>query len=282
MAAPAESLRSDRRQDQRDHKENNENAHSVLRVTRYFLQKEDNVHVLTVLPRSEHVSSIQVVQEGGILDGALDESVGVDSIVRQNLAGGAIERIVAKTNGRCKLMALVDKAGFRGGHDRGDGSDISMHSHSNTGGTQRTLYVYVAAPFRRFQEVEGVHAKLLESNMKPTSTGWVNAAIASGGQDLASYVSSPADLDTLQEAIAQNDIAISGSDIVIALCYPGEGRQMFAECELARILDVPVIFVASDKAVFHGGAYRVGALQRATVDEAIVAARTFARMVRIA
>jgi hypothetical protein len=95
---------------------------------------------------------------------------------------------------------------------------------------------YVAAPFGRAAEANGIALTLRDNGIHVTSR-WIGQALrAEGGKETLTQESAAA-------AIRQNDADVVSSDSVLALYYPGEGREFFCEVRFALSLFKRVVWL---------------------------------------
>jgi hypothetical protein len=120
------------------------------------------------------------------------------------------------------------------------------------------LRCYVAAPYGDASIVRAVHELLRASGIEPTSS-WAEGA--SGVEDLESMP-----LAEVRALAARNDLALSGSDVLLALPRDGAGREMFAEIRLALAFGIPVVWVGHPRCL---SAYREGVVRVEGLGEAV-------------
>ena len=121
-----------------------------------------------------------------------------------------------------------------------------------------SMRVYVAAPFCRAVEALAAHHALVAVGLQPVSR-WVRYALESGGVDAPSP-------EVARHAISQNDDDVVSADAVLALSYPREGGEMFAEVRFALLLGKPVLWVQGRQIL---SAHRRGVVLVASLSEAV-------------
>lgn len=120
--------------------------------------------------------------------------------------------------------------------------------------------IYVAAPYSRgVREARAVYEAIFERGHVSTSR-WIPEATEY--EDLLS-MSEGARLLTA----ARNDADVLSSDGLVALCFPNEGREMFAEAALARLHEIPILWIAKDLKTLPLSAFREGSLQARSFEE---------------
>jgi hypothetical protein len=125
-----------------------------------------------------------------------------------------------------------------------------------------SLRVYVASPFSLGTEVLRVHDVLRNMRVEATSTWAYVAAAQRGNEDL--HLRTEEEIRVIAEA---NDRAVLASDVVLSIVVPGKGREQYAECALARLNGIPVLWHGESSA-FPLSAYRVGAERFVSLDDA--------------
>ena len=120
--------------------------------------------------------------------------------------------------------------------------------------------IYVAAPYHLGKtDALSVYHKIFDLG-HVSSSRWILAA--EDEEDLLSK--SDAEIEF---ACAQNDADVRSSDGLVALCFPGEGREMFAEAALARLCGIPILWVAEDFSTLSLSAFRHGSLRARSFEE---------------
>lgn len=122
------------------------------------------------------------------------------------------------------------------------------------------MRVYVAAPFGRVAEALEAHALLVSAGLTP-SARWVEAASKLTGKESLSW-----GYEGSGRAIAENDADLATSAAVIAMAWPGEGGEMFAEVRFFTDLGRPLYWVGERKIL---SAYRPGVVHVGSLDEAV-------------
>lgn len=135
-----------------------------------------------------------------------------------------------------------------------------------------TPRVYIAAPWLRWREAERFRNALAAHHLECTSSWIDDARTCDGPESLASL-----EPDVVQAVAARNDADVDDAHIVVALTWPGEGGEMFAEVARALLHGRPVVWVGERRTL---SAYRPGVVLAADMFEAIDAALTAARGAR--
>lgn len=109
------------------------------------------------------------------------------------------------------------------------------------------MKAYVASPFARWTRAKRIRVLLRELGYSVDSA-WIDDAERAQGRESEN-------VGLMRDAMARNDHDVATSDVVIALTFPGEGGEMFAEARLALHLGIPVLWVGSRRI---GSCYRDG------------------------
>lgn len=122
--------------------------------------------------------------------------------------------------------------------------------------------IYVAAPYARAPYVREVHSCLADLGMRIASR-W-----AYGAPPVEVLPETPTDLEraSLRATRKANLEDLRGADCVLALTFPGEGREMWAEIHEAIREHVPVLWAGP---VLSLAAYEPGVHRVPTVSHAI-------------
>lgn len=96
-------------------------------------------------------------------------------------------------------------------------------------------HVYIAAPFREYLEAEKLQAMLQGAGYYVNSR-WLRLARQFSGVEPAQ------DFQLARAAIRTNDSDVECCDALVAMLYPGLGREMFAEARYAATLHKPVFW----------------------------------------
>ncbi len=126
-----------------------------------------------------------------------------------------------------------------------------------------SLRIYVAAPFSLGTEVLRVHDALRTMRVEATSSWAYAAAAQRGNEDL--HTRSEDEIRIIADA---NDRAVLASDVVLSIVVPGKGREQYAECALARVHGIPVLWHGEPSA-FPLSAYRDGSQRFVRLDDAL-------------
>lgn len=137
------------------------------------------------------------------------------------------------------------------------------------------IRVYVAAPFGRWSIAAGIGRAL--ENMAPVRlvASWLDVASKAHGIDR---------LDSIEDArrqAKQNDRELEGAHVVLALGFPHEGREMFAEVRMAVEYGIPVVWCGPTYlTAMREGVVRIGKdVMRADWHDAVNAVAAAARLV---
>lgn len=135
--------------------------------------------------------------------------------------------------------------------------------------TSDRMRVYVAAPYKMSSVVRAFHRELRENSFDVTS-GWAETPAAVDGvpENLPSM--SRAQIDDIA---ADNDEGVHAAHAVVALCYPGLGKEMFCECALARLLEKKIVWVSmtGDLRSLPLSAFRRGSVRAEDLERAMLA-----------
>lgn len=96
-------------------------------------------------------------------------------------------------------------------------------------------HVYIAAPFRKYLEAEKLQA-LLHGAGYYVNSRWLRLARQFSG------VEPVHDIQLARAAIRENDSDVECCDALVAMLYPGLGREMFAEARYADTFHKPVFW----------------------------------------
>lgn len=108
------------------------------------------------------------------------------------------------------------------------------------------MIIYIAAPFRRYKEAYRAECTLREAGLIPDepTNRWIGHAMRSAGEDLSLQQEGlPSVFARAAANIRENDEDVGRCDLLLALAYPDEGGEMFAEVARALHLGKPVAWV---------------------------------------
>ena len=134
----------------------------------------------------------------------------------------------------------------------------------------RKLTLFIAAPLARCDEADRVRLLAIRAGYRVRAT-WIDQARAAGVKEELTE-------ETAALAIARNDSDLYAAEAVLALCWPGEGREMWSEVGRATLIRTPVVIVRGSSSTKGSvktghlplGAYRPGVRICDTVDDALI------------